>query len=102
MPKALRGTSTHVAAAVNSAVVAVYDVAADTTSAGGDAHVAYGLSFQLVVYSRDGVTTLTDTIDANPAFGDCSEPADSIQNALREVRWLKEDEGRLLSFHPRS
>lgn len=91
MPNTLRGTSKHVAAIVNSAAVAVYDVAADTTSAGGDAHVAYGLSFQLVFYSRDGVTTLTDTIDANPAFGDCSEPADSIQNALREVRWFREN-----------
>lgn len=58
---------------------------ADTTSAGGDAHVSYGLSFQLVVYSRDGVVTLTDAIDANPAFGDCSEPADAVQEALREV-----------------
>lgn len=57
----------------------------DTTSAGGDAHVSYGLSFQLVFYSRDGVVTLTDSIDANPAFGDCSEPANSIQEALREV-----------------
>ncbi|CAM9693743.1 unnamed protein product, partial [Laminaria digitata] len=57
----------------------------DTTSAGGDAHVSYDLSFQLIYYSRDGVVTLTDYIDANPAFGDCSEPANSIQDALREV-----------------
>lgn len=57
----------------------------DTTSAGGDAHVSYDLSFQLIFYSRDGVVTLTDSIDANPAFGDCSEPANSIQDALREV-----------------
>lgn len=58
---------------------------ADTTSAGGDAHVSYGLAFQLVFYSRDGVVTLSDSIDANPAFGDCSAPAESIEAALREV-----------------
>lgn len=58
---------------------------ADTTSAGGDAHVSYNLAFQLVFYSRDGVVTLTDSIDANPAFGDCAEPAQSLQDALREV-----------------
>ncbi|CAM9800578.1 unnamed protein product [Ectocarpus sp. 6 AP-2014] len=61
----------------------------DTTSAGGDAHVSYGLAFQLVFYSRDGVVTLSDTIDANPSFGDCSEPAESIQDALREVEGLE-------------
>lgn len=59
---------------------------ADTTSAGGDAHVSYGLTFQLVFYSREGVATLTDIIDANPTFGDCSTPADAIQEAIREVR----------------
>lgn len=58
---------------------------ADTTSAGGDAHVSYGLAFQLVFYSRDGVVTLSDSIEANPAFGDCSEPGESMETALREV-----------------
>ena len=48
--------------------------------------MSYNLAFQLAFYSRDGVTTLTDSIDANPAFGDCDEPAQAIQNALREVR----------------
>lgn len=57
----------------------------DTTSAGGDAHVSYGFSFQLVFYSRDGVVTLTDSIEANPSFGDCSEPAYYIQEALSQV-----------------
>lgn len=68
---------------------------ADTTSAGGDAHVSYGLAFQLVFYSRDGVVTLSDTIDANPAFGDCSEPAESIQDALREVGLAERTSGLL-------
>lgn len=59
----------------------------DTTSAGGDAHVSYNLAFQIVFYSRDGVVTSTDSIDANPvsALGDCSVPKQSIQAALREV-----------------
>lgn len=61
-------------------------LAPDTTSAGGDAHVSYNLAFQLVFYSRDGVTTLTDSIEANPDFGRCDLPAQSIQAALREVR----------------
>lgn len=47
--------------------------------------MSYNLAFQLVFYSRGGVVTLTDSIDANPAFGDCAEPAQSIENALREV-----------------
>lgn len=47
--------------------------------------MSYGLAFQLVFYSRDGVVTLSDSIDANPAFGDCSEPGESIEAALREV-----------------
>lgn len=59
--------------------------AADTTAAGGDAHVSYDLSFQLIFYARDGVTTLTDSVEANPAFGDCLQPANALQEALREV-----------------
>lgn len=47
--------------------------------------MSYDLSFQLVFYSRDGIVSLTDSIDANPSFGDCAEPATSIQDALREV-----------------
>lgn len=47
--------------------------------------MSYNLAFQLVFYSRDGVMTLTDSIDANPNFGDCDEPALAIQDALREV-----------------
>lgn len=58
---------------------------ADTTSAGGDAHVSYNLAFQLAFYSRDGVVILTDSIDANPDFGNCAQPAQSIEAALREV-----------------
>lgn len=50
--------------------------------------MSYGLAFQLIFYSRDGVVTLSDSIDANPAFGDCSEPGESIEAALREVRAL--------------
>lgn len=60
----------------------------DTSASGGDAHVSYGLSFRLVFYSRDGVTTSTDSIDANPSFGDCSEPAAAIREALMEVRLI--------------
>lgn len=51
--------------------------------------MSYNLAFQLVFYSRDGVMTSTDSIDANPDFGNCDEPAQSIEDALREVRALR-------------
>lgn len=47
--------------------------------------MSYNLAFQLVFYSRDGVVTLTDSIDANSAFGDCTQPGLAIEAALNEV-----------------